>query len=591
MDLPTIASRRLAHETLESRLLLTAGVIEESGDFLAEITRLKELVFQRDSNEYVAPNSSEQAAFETLANLLLEGDLANATSQAAALDYQVVAFTDTTGETYHILREQLADDEPTRGWGTYIAKLDYAVEALIEVPHPLFDTNSWEVGARLFQQSQARGFLMAGAHRHANGTGTADVAHLEESIFQSVHQVWNGPSGQTPAWQVQGFNLANHPTFPTTTEVVSSNGDGTLSDALTQLDAAFADVGSVGFNYNALDSNSPENLIVNDGVDGQTFASLAGQTNVQGQYSRGMGGKFYHIELGQGLRFDATGRGLAVDALNEVLANEPRLYVVQSTLNHQAGEITLKLSGDIDPATVQTGDLSINGVSATGVSLLDAQTLQFDLPMLEVGSHTASLALGAIASTDQIGVNAFHLPFDVLNPGTKFYVVDTAGDSTYEYNAQGELVDDYSLHMGNTMPRGAASDPTGSTLWVLDNDDFVYVYDADGNSLGQWKALGLDRPEGIATDGQNVWIVDRGSDRTYFSRTALSSATALRAQTHRLRSTAPTTTRGGLPPTANTCGSLTTATILTACSAIRSVALILVGGILTMATYGREGYH
>ncbi|MBW3543619.1 MAG: hypothetical protein KY476_25490, partial [Planctomycetes bacterium] len=98
---------------------------------------------------------------------------------------------------------------------------------------------------------------------------------------------------------------------------------------------------------------------------------------------------------------------------------------------------------------------------------------------------------------------------------TKFYVVDASSDRTYEYDPTGAAVENYSLRSGNNDPRGAASDATGERVWVIDNDDFVYVYDAAGNSLGSWKANGLKTPDGIASDGVDIWIVDRGRDRVY----------------------------------------------------------------------------
>jgi hypothetical protein len=98
---------------------------------------------------------------------------------------------------------------------------------------------------------------------------------------------------------------------------------------------------------------------------------------------------------------------------------------------------------------------------------------------------------------------------------TKFYVVDSSADRTYEYQADGHAVEDYRLRSDNNDPRGAASDASGEHVWVIDNDDYVYVYDAAGNSRGAWKAKGLSTPEGIASDGTDLWIVDRGKDRVY----------------------------------------------------------------------------
>jgi hypothetical protein len=98
---------------------------------------------------------------------------------------------------------------------------------------------------------------------------------------------------------------------------------------------------------------------------------------------------------------------------------------------------------------------------------------------------------------------------------TKFYVVDSSADKTFEYDSSGAAAENYRLRSGNNDPRGAASDASGERVWVIDNDDYVYVYDDAGNPLGLWKANGLKTPEGIASNGTDIWIVDRGTDRVY----------------------------------------------------------------------------
>ena len=79
---------------------------------------------------------------------------------------------------------------------------------------------------------------------------------------------------------------------------------------------------------------------------------------------------------------------------------------------------------------------------------------------------------------------------------TKFYVVDASLDDTFEYTAAGTLEESYNLGAGNNAPKGVAADVAGNTIWVIDNDDYVYVYGTDGNLLRSWKASGLSRPEG-----------------------------------------------------------------------------------------------
>jgi hypothetical protein len=102
---------------------------------------------------------------------------------------------------------------------------------------------------------------------------------------------------------------------------------------------------------------------------------------------------------------------------------------------------------------------------------------------------------------------------------TKFYVVNDASvNRTYEYDAPGESAVEYSLHSGNTTPRGAASTAAGDKVWVIDGNRKVYVYNASGALLGSWTAGSLSSSadeQGIATNGTDIWIVDAKSDRVF----------------------------------------------------------------------------
>ena len=74
------------------------------------------------------------------------------------------------------------------------------------------------------------------------------------------------------------------------------------------------------------------------------------------------------------------------------------------------------------------------------------------------------------------------------------------------------------LNTGNAAPRGAASTIAGDKTWVIDANRKVYVYSASGALLGSWTAGTLANnatPEGIATNGTDVWIVDSKSDKVF----------------------------------------------------------------------------
>jgi len=295
-------------------------VVIESGDFVAHVRALEQLTFTANSNLYVAPSAANRSAFYTLACTLRAGNISAADVQAGALDYDLVQFTDTaSGQTYQGLRERLVGGSPTRGWGSYFINLSAGPDALIEAPHPRFDMYTPEIGATVFTLSGASGFLMAGAHRNANGTGTADVAHLTDSIFQEVHKAWVGLGVQTIAWQIHGYNGSNYPSFPAGTDAVLSAGDGGVSDEIIRLDGAFADWGLLCFAYNTLSISDPLNITVNETYPGTTFSSLGATTNVQGIYSRSLGGSFVHIEMEQSIRFDASNRYSAAQLIGGVI--------------------------------------------------------------------------------------------------------------------------------------------------------------------------------------------------------------------------------------------------------------------------------
>jgi hypothetical protein len=74
------------------------------------------------------------------------------------------------------------------------------------------------------------------------------------------------------------------------------------------------------------------------------------------------------------------------------------------------------------------------------------------------------------------------------------------------------------VNSGNTAPRGAASNANGDTVWVVDANKKVYIYNPAGGLLGSWSAGSLPANadvQGIATNGTDVWIIDAKGDKVY----------------------------------------------------------------------------
>ncbi|MBI1337109.1 MAG: hypothetical protein GC164_09120 [Phycisphaera sp.] len=316
-----------------------AVLVNDSGSFVTYSNSIEALALASGSYDYDQPDPGELSAFHTLASNLWTAssptDLQVLVAPADALGYDVVNFTDGQ-TTYFGLREQLTNNVQTKGWGSFFVRQGDSRLALVEVPHVIADGYTHDIGAKAFVQSEARGFIMAGAHRNANGSGTADVAHHTDSIFHEVHTAWSGAQSENTAWQVHGFDLANHQDFPVDCDAVLSNGTGGVSPEIVALDAAIQSLDNqgtwVGYAYNTLNVNDPLNVTVNGNVPGSTFGGpdgLAATTNVQKIYSVNLGGTFVHIELEQSFRLNgASNRQLAADAIASAIISTTPLTPV-----------------------------------------------------------------------------------------------------------------------------------------------------------------------------------------------------------------------------------------------------------------------
>ena len=150
-----------------------------------------------------------------------------------------------------------------------------------------------------------------------------------------------------------------------------------------------------------------------------------------------------------------------------------------------------------------TGKFSV-GTEDGSVTIAD-QLTKFD-----VGNRTLTVAVSDGELTDIV-----HLNIVVTEPPpTKFFVVD-ARNGGYRYDAFGNSVGEFAVE-GHAFSRGATSTANGDPLWVVKSDKRVYVYDTDDDSLlGTWRAKGPHWARGIATDGDDVWIVDAKHDKVF----------------------------------------------------------------------------
>jgi hypothetical protein len=293
----------LCRQTANAQLLYVDDQTVQS-----HVAQLRSQILQRDSQEYLAPTVGQRSDFRRLADGLRDAqstaELESLLPEATELGYDVVVLSNQGG-TYYGLQEA-ALVSARKGWGSFFLRQDATNNALVEVAHPLADINTTGISAHVFAESQARGFLLAGAHRNANGVGTADVAHLDETIFHEAHQSFAADASDLSVWQVHGFNIDLHSQLPRDTDAILSSGIGSVTELVLGLDrnidALEGDWKS--YSFNTLEDDDLLNVATNEDLSGSLFSALGGTTNVQRQHTTSIGGEFVHIELEQSFRID-----------------------------------------------------------------------------------------------------------------------------------------------------------------------------------------------------------------------------------------------------------------------------------------------
>ncbi len=279
------------------------------------------------SGLYQVPNSTDKAHWDSIVERMLEGDFAGAHTEAQSIDYNVLQFSDTTNSTtYYLLAKKSSG---SNYWGTFIVDPDPLRSRLfIQIPHPLFDTNSGNQGIVVFKNSAARAFIMAGTHRcnsavlsSCDGTTTvcagssqafriSDQAHVVDGPFQIATEVFKRSVPNLIVIQLHGF--VKDPGYP---DVILGNGTQSTpgTDWLTAFKNTLAALdGTLQFKIAHIDT---------------AWTTLTGTTNTQGRLINNSSnpcgdaaaaptGRFLHIEQAYtGLRDNAISYAKVASAI------------------------------------------------------------------------------------------------------------------------------------------------------------------------------------------------------------------------------------------------------------------------------------
>ncbi|MER5375945.1 hypothetical protein [Streptomyces sp. NPDC002553] len=251
--------------------------------------------------DYTPPGDDERERLADGVGALLDGDAAEAERRLSPLGLSVTRLTDTdSGRRY----DEIAATRPhgdAAHWGRLYLNADSALRWNVQVPHPVSDRDTEELGVRLLEDTPSGALVLAGAHRRAGRSGAADVAHREDSAFHTV--VEELQKRGVPGLQLHGFARTRERPYEA---IVSGGAAGSAPGEATAL----------------ADRLKADGLRVCRGWSAR--CPLEGTTNVQGRSAERRHALFLHVELAPVARGDGPDADDAADALADTLATWDR---------------------------------------------------------------------------------------------------------------------------------------------------------------------------------------------------------------------------------------------------------------------------
>jgi hypothetical protein len=288
------------------------------GDFTQLVANFQ--FVQKGSGGYVPPTNTEKIIFRSALTSLLKGKVSKAQKSLSPIEIEIVYFTDTTGITFYLIREKL--DITPRGWGLYAINPNSTRNIILEIPHPVADSETESEGASFFLGLSARALLISSTHRCANtqsspcsGTTNAcndlslqeepyrisDAAHSKKQLFQVAHEVLLDSNPTLVAVALHGFSQSGSDPYAFVSDGTKDVGSATnLANQFASLLIATTGLANAAQSCN----------------DGSIGARLCGTEDIQGRYANGSPnpclsdaltatGRFLHIE--QSLDFRTVG--------------------------------------------------------------------------------------------------------------------------------------------------------------------------------------------------------------------------------------------------------------------------------------------
>jgi hypothetical protein len=245
---------------------------------------------------YRPPAPADRGGVAEGVGLLLDGRCEQARQRLSRLDFTVRTLVDrVSGRRYAEVADLTDGAVVPRGWGRVYVDLDSRVRWSVQVPHPVSDQGTEQLGVRVLRGSPGGVLVIAGAHRGAGQAGAADVAHRRDTVFHAVCAELARRG--LPGIQLHGFAAASAPGY----DVVASTGAGEVA--------------------------RPEGLRLADALAEHDFrvcrawtraCPLAGRRNVQGRAADAVRAPFLHLEFAPALRAEGPARERAATAVAKI---------------------------------------------------------------------------------------------------------------------------------------------------------------------------------------------------------------------------------------------------------------------------------
>ena len=214
----------------------------------------------------------------------------------------------------------------------------------------------------------------------------------------------------------------------------------------------------------------------------------------------------YTISDGQGGAATAT-VSITINAVNDapVATND-----AASTVGSTPVTINVLLNdSDIEASPLSTSLVTTPTNGSVVVNANGSVTYTANAAFSGIDTFTYRASDGALTS------NVATVTITVAG-STKFFVVDSTADKTFQYQANGTHSSQTALAATNINARGIAANADASRLWVLDSSKTIFLYDGALTLLGSWTTnTTVKTPTGISVSGADVYLSDSQADRVF----------------------------------------------------------------------------